>query len=407
LGQKDYIAGLDVGTTKVCCVLAEVDADTQSVDIIGVGLVPCSGLRRGVVVDLDTTTQAIEGAVEAARRMAGSISIRSVNVGVTGEHITSLNSRGIVAITSPDREVSQADVERAIENSRVIVLPPEQEIIHAIPRKYVVDGQDGIKDPVGMSGSRLEVETHIITGKSTFLDNVMRCVGRAGLAVESTTLEPIATSEAVLIEGEKDIGVAMVDVGGGTTDLAVYTEGEIAYTAVIPIGGRSVTNDIAIGLRAAFEDAEKSKLQYGCAMLEQVGDEDVFEISRLGLDEPDELPREMLTKIIEPRMREILEIAGRELEKSGALLPGGVVLTGGGSLLPGSVELATQVLNLPTRLGTPRNVGGLSDTVNSPVHATAVGLVGYAARQRPGEKEQRVTRKVKRGLLAWLKRLLG
>lgn len=401
MGQKDYIAGLDVGTTKVCCVLAEADSDRQSLDVIGVGLTPCSGLRRGVVVDLDATTQAIEDSIEAARRMAGSISIRSVSVGVTGEHITSLNSRGIVAITSPDREVSQSDVERAIENSRVIVLPPEQEIIHAIPRKYIVDGQDGIKDPVGMSGSRLEVETHIITGKSTFLDNVIRCVGRAGLAVESTVLEPIATSEAVLIEGEKDIGVAMVDIGGGTTDVAVYTEGEIAYTAVIPIGGRSVTNDISIGLRASFEDAERAKLEYGCALMDQTADDDVFTISRLGVDEAQELPREMLVKIIEPRMREILTMVQRELEKSGALLPGGVVLTGGGALLPGSIDLATEVLSLPTRLGTPRNIGGLSDTVDTPMHATAVGLVEYAARQHGGERESRLPVG-----LPWIKRFL-
>ncbi len=409
MSRKEYIAGLDIGTTKTCNVLAEVDLDARSVDIIGVGLTPSNGLRKGVVVDLDTTTEAVRSAVEKTQRMAGSIAIKSVVVGITGEHISSLNSRGVVAITSPDREVSAPDVERVVEASKVIVLPPEREIIHAIPRGFIVDGQDGVKDPVGMSGARLEVETHIVTGSSAFLDNVVKCVHRAGLSVDATVLEPIATSESVVMDAEKELGVALVDIGGGTTDVAVFTGGEIYYTAVLPVGGNHVTNDIAVGLRASQEEAETTKIKFGAADASMVGEDETFEITSLGSEAPRELPRELLVNITEPRMQEILQMVRAEIMKSGYLemLPAGAVLTGGASQMPGTAQLAEKILGMPVRLGLPRDVGGLSDTVASPVFATGVGLVVYAAKHQADLHEQEKTATLKRGFVNFFRRLFG
>lgn len=411
MSQKEFIAGLDIGTTKTCCVLADVNLDNGSVDIIGVGLTPSSGLRKGVVVDLDATTEGIRTAVDKAQRMAGNITIRSVVVGITGEHMSSLNSRGVVAITSPDREITQADVDRVVDASKVIVLPPEREIIHAIPRGFIVDGQDGVKDPVGMSGGRLEVETHIVTGSSTFIDNVIKCVQRAGLAVENTVLEPIATADAVVMSAEKDLGVAMVDIGGGTTDVAVFTAGEIYYTAVLPVGGNHVTNDIAVGLRASQEDAERSKIEYGCATVDMVDEDETFGIVALGGDTPRELPRTILGNIIEPRMQEIFQMVREELIKSGyhQLLPAGVVLTGGGAMMPGALDLAEKVLGVPVRMGLPRDVGGLHDTVQSPIYATAVGLVVHASKRHRDLREEEKSATLKQGLkeLFSLSRWLG
>lgn len=409
MSRKDYIAGLDIGTTKTCCVLTEADLDTGSVDIIGVGLTPSSGLRRGVVVDLDETTEGIREAVDRAQRMVGNVVIRSVVVGVTGEHISSLNSRGVVAITSPSREIQASDVERVVDASKVIVLPPEREIIHAIPRGFAVDGQDGIKDPVGMAGGRLEVETHIVTGSSTFLENVVRCVQRANLSVELTVLEPIAASESAVIPAEKELGVALVDIGGGTTDVAVFTNGEIYYTAVLPVGGNHVTNDIAIGLRTSQEEAEAGKIKYGCATVDMVSEDETFEITSLGADEARELPREILARIIEPRMQEILQMVRAELMKSGYLdlLPAGAVLTGGGALMPGVLDLAEKILGMPVRLGLPRNVGRLGDEVRSPIYTTAVGLALYAARYHVEAHEQERNSGLKQGILDLLRRIFG
>ena len=409
MSRKEFIAGLDIGTTKTCCVLADVDVDTGSVDVIGVGLTPSDGLRKGVVVDLDATTDAIRTAVDKAQRMAGNVSIRSVVVGVTGEHISSLNSRGVIAITSTDREVSASDVDRVVEASKVIVLPPEREIIHSIPRGFTLDGQDGVTDPVGMSGTRLEVETHIVTGASTFLDNLAKCVHRAGLAIHVTVLEPIATSESAVMAAEKDLGVALADIGGGTTDVAVFTNGEIYYTAVLPVGGIHVTNDIAVGLRAAAEEAERAKIDQGCATADAVEENQTFEITSLGADGPRELPRKILAKIIEPRMQEIFQMVREELMKSGYLemLPAGTVLTGGGAMLPATTDLAEKILGMPVRLGLPRDVGGLQDTVQSPIYTTSVGLVMHAARHQADlrEEEKRVT--LRQGLKDIFKRFFS
>lgn len=409
MSRKEYVAGLDIGTTKTCCVLADVDLDTNAVDIIGVGLAPSDGVRRGVVVDLDSTTEGIRTAVEKAQHMAGSVSIRSVVVGVTGEHISSLNSRGVIAITSSDREITRGDVERVVEASRVIVLPPEREIIHAIPRGFVVDGQDGVKDPMGMSGSRLEVETHIVTGSTTFLDNVVKCVRRAGLEIDSTVLEPIATSESAIIPAEKDLGVVLVDIGGGTTDVAVFVNGEIYYTAVLPVGGNHVTKDLSVGLRTSQEEAENIKLKYGCALMELVDVDDTFQVTSLGADEARELPREIMARIIEPRMQEILQMVREEVIKSGYidLLPGGVVLTGGGSQMPGTLDLAEKTLGMPARIGLPQNIGGLKDTVQSPIYTTAVGLVMHAAKAQADLREEEKKGTLKQGLFdvyRWFKR---
>lgn len=401
MSRKEYIAGLDIGTTKTCCVLADVDLDSLSADIIGVGLTPSNGIRKGVVVDLDATTDAIRFATDKAQKMAGTVSIKSVVVGVTGEHISSLNSRGVIAISSSDREVTASDVERAVDASKVIVLPPEREIIHSIPRDFTLDGQDGVKDPVGMSGSRLEVETHIVTGSTSFLDNVAKCVQRAGLETDMTVLEPIATSESAVMQAEKDLGVALVDIGGGTTDIAVFVNGEIFYTAVLPVGGNHVSKDIAVGLRASQEEAEKAKIAYGTATADMIEDDDTFEIVSLGEDSPTELPREILARIIEPRMQEIFQMVREELIKSGyiELLPAGTVLTGGGCQMPGTVELAESTLGMPIRLGLPRNVGGLVDTVQSPIFTTAVGLVLFAAKQHSDLREEEKSVTLKQSLL--------
>ncbi|OFX14529.1 MAG: cell division protein FtsA [Armatimonadetes bacterium RBG_16_58_9] len=409
MSRKEFIAGLDIGTTKTCCVLADVDLDQGSVDIIGVGLAPSDGLRRGVVVDLDATTQAIRTAVDKAQQMAGNVLIRSVVVGVTGEHISSLNSRGVIAITSPEREITASDVERVVEASKVIVLPPEREIVHSIPRGFTVDGQDGVKDPVGMSGGRLEVETHIVTGSTSFLDNVAKCVQRAGLTIDVTVLEPIATSESSVIPAEKDLGVALLDIGGGTTDVAVFTAGEIYYTAVLPVGGNHVTNDIAVGLRAAREEAERAKIDRGCAVGEMVEDGETFKITSLGAEKARELPREILAKIIEPRMQEIFQMAREELMKSGYLemLPAGTVLSGGGAMMPGSIDMAEKILGMPVRLGLPRDVGGLKDTVASPIYATGVGLVMHAARHQADLREEEKGVTLRQGLKDIFKRFFS
>lgn len=378
----DCIVGLDIGTTKVCAIVAEAD-DSGTVNIIGLGTSPSNGIRKGVVIDIDSASDAIADAVEKARRMTG-YEIHSVVVGVTGEHIASLNSRGVVAITHPSREITIDDLERVQDQARVIVLPPDREIIHAIPRAYSIDGQGGIRYPVGMSGTRLEVETHIVTGAVTFIQNVAKCIHKAGLSVEATVLEPIATGEAVLLPAERDLGVVLADIGGGTTDIAIFVDGDIFYSAVIPVGGNHVTRDISVGLRVSHEEAERVKLANGACLFNLVGapELDTFEITPLGSDEPRNIPRRILVEIIHPRMDELFTLVRQEIMKSGYynLLPAGVVLSGGGSEITGGAQLCQQVTGMPTRVGSPREVIGLSDTLKSPIYATGVGLVLYGAR---------------------------
>ncbi len=378
---KEVVVGLDIGTTKVCAIVGEV-MEGGRVNIVGMGSRPSQGVRKGVIVDLDGASIAIHDAVADASRMTG-YEIHTVVVGVTGQHIASLNSRGVVAITNADREVTVGDVERAHEQARVIVLPPDREIIHAIPRAYYIDGQEGISHPVGMSGTRLEVEAHIVTGAVTFLQNVAKSVHMAGLSVEATVLEPIATGEAVLTERERSMGVALADIGGGTTDIAIFSGGDVLYSGVIPVGGTHVTKDISIGLRSSEDEAERVKLRYGVARMSDVGpaEADLFEITTLASDDPRRFSRRILAEIIHPRMEELFELVKQELEKSGYynLLPAGLVLSGGGAQMVGARELCEHITGLPTRIGAPLEGIGLAEAVRSPIYATGVGLVLYGA----------------------------
>lgn len=376
---RDCVVGLDIGTTKVCTVVAELE-ERGRINIVGVGNSLSAGIRKGVVIDIDSAAQAIMDSVDKARSMSD-YEIHRVIVGVTGEHVASLNSRGVVAITHANREITEEDVLRVQDQSRVIVLPPDREIIHAIPRSYSIDGQGGIRFPVGMSGTRLEVETHIVTGAVTFLQNVAKAVHKAGLTIEATVLEPIATAEAVLLQDEKNLGVAIADIGGGTTDIAIFVDGDIYFSSAIPVGGSHVTRDISVGLRAAHDEAERIKIADAAAMVSLVDPDDVFEVASLGSDEPRLLPRRILAEIVEPRMQELFTMVRQEILKSGYynLLPAGIVLSGGGSQLAGNVELCRQVTGMPTRLGSPRNVAGVAEDLRSPVYATAVGLVQYGA----------------------------
>jgi cell division protein FtsA len=387
---RDCVVGLDIGTTKVCTIVAELDEDGRY-RIVGVGIALSSGIRKGVVIDIESAAQAITESLDKAQAMAG-YEIHRVIVGVTGAHIASLNSRGVIAITHPSREITEEDVARVQEQSRVIVLPPDREIIHAIPRSYSIDGQGGIRFPVGMSGTRLEVETHIVTGAITFLQNVTKSVHKAGLTIEMMTLEPIATAEAVLLADEKKLGVAVVDIGGGTADVAIFVEGDICYSSAIPVGGSHVTRDISVGLRASHEEAERVKLQEAVAMASLIDPNAVFEVASLGSDEPRILPQRILAEIVEPRMNELFTMVRQEILKSGYynLLPAGIVLSGGGSRLTGSIELCQQVTGMPTRLGLPHPVEGIAEDLRSPIYSTAIGLIEYGARAH--RQIQHVTR---------------
>ncbi|MBI3919929.1 MAG: cell division protein FtsA [Armatimonadetes bacterium] len=379
--RDSTIVGLDIGTTKIATVVGTVN-DRGRLEILGVGVHPSRGLKKAVVVDVEDTTDSIRQSVEKAQRMAGT-EIRSVHAGITGEHISSLNSRGVVTVTGPDKQITEEDVRRALETAEVIVIPPDREIIHTVTRGFKIDGQDGVKRPIGMCGARLEVETHIVTGAATFIHNVVRCVERAGLDLECLVLEPIATSEAVVTEAEKDLGVALVDIGGGTSDIAVFHGGSIAYSSAIPVGGNHVSRDISIGLRTSFEAAERIKVEHGVAMEELVGEEDILTVPAAGTGESRKFPKRILAQIIEPRMEELFVLMRKEVEKSGyeQHIAGGAIITGGGSLLPGTVPLAERVLEMPVRVGKPtQNLIGMTDAVSSPIYATGVGLVHYGAR---------------------------
>ena len=372
--------GLDIGTTKISCIIADQSA-TGELRIICIGNAPSEGLRRGAVVDLEKTVASITRAVEEAERMAG-VQAKGVHAGIAGDHIRSLNSRGVVAVSRKDNEIAPADVSRVIEAAKAIAIPTDREIIHVIPQEFIVDDQDGIKDPVGMSGVRLEAEVHIITGAVTSARNICRAIQRAGLKVYDLTLEPLASAAAVLDEDEKDLGVVLLDLGGGTTDVAVFHEGAVRHTSIIPFGGANVTSDIAIGLRTPIDKAEAIKIQYGSALASMVSGDEVVSVSGVGGRGDKEISRHVLASMIEPRMEEIFAIANKEVRKNhfAPLIGGGVVLTGGTSLLPGAVELAEQVFEMPVRLGLPRGIAGLSASINDPRYATGIGLVLHAAR---------------------------
>ena len=382
-GQENIIVGLDVGTTKICTVVGEVSGG--EINIIGIGTHPSIGLRKGVVVNIESTVESIQKAVEEAELMAG-CEISSVYAGIAGGHITGFNSRGIIAIKGS--EVTKFDVERVIDAARAVAIPMDREVIHVIPQEFIVDDQTGIQNPVGMSGVRLEAKIHIVTGAVTSAHNIVKCANRSGLDVCDIVLEPLASGEAVLTGEEKDLGTALLDLGGGTSDLAIFFEKNIKHTFVLSLGGNNLTNDIAIGLRASQTDAEKIKKKYGTCIAKNISAEEMIEVPGMGGRKPRKLPRQILGEILEPRMEEIFTLIKREIYRAGMenVITSGVVLTGGTSLLDGGTEVAESIFNLPTRLGKPMGIRGLVDVVNNPMYATGVGLVLYGARIEPAKK---------------------
>ncbi len=375
--RDNLIVGLDIGTTKICSIVAEVGHD--GADIVGIGSHPSHGLRKGVVVNIEKTVQSIKRAIEEAELMAG-CEISHVYAGIAGGHIKGFNSHGVIAVKH--REVNESDIKRVVDAARAVAIPPDREVIHILPQEFIVDEQDGIKDPIGMNGVRLEAKVHIVTGAVASAQNIVRCANRTGLNVSDIVLEQLASSEAALSSDEKELGVALVDIGGGTTDIAVFCGGSIKYTAVLTIGGDHFTNDIALGLRTPMGEAEKIKQRYGCAMASLVDEGENIEVASVGGRKPRNMSRRVLAEIIEPRAEELLELVQRELIKSGYedMLGAGVVLTGGCALLDGLPELGEKIFGMPARRGFPQGVGGLTDVVSSPAFATGVGLVLYGAK---------------------------
>ncbi|WP_437601528.1 cell division protein FtsA [Sorangium sp. So ce590] len=372
----EIVVGLDIGTTKVSAVVGEIDAD--GITILGVGNVPCRGLRKGVVSNIDWTVRAIAEAIEAAQTMAG-VEIRTVYAGVAGSHIRCQQSDGVAAVSGG--EVTRLDVERVLEGARAIPVDADRQIMHVLPREFMVDNQDGIRDPVGMSGVRLGVKVNLITAATSCVQNVVRCAERCGLTVADVVLEPLASAEAVLSEDEKEIGVVIIDIGGGTTDLLLYVDGGIAHASVIPAGGNNVTADIAAGLRTPMGEAERLKRNVGCALGRMVGDEEEIEVPGVGGHLPRKASRRVLSDIIEPRVEEIFAVVRKRIEDTGMLeqLSAGAVLTGGGVLMEGMTEFAEEILGMPVRLGVPVGVRGITQLVAGPQYATGVGLVQYGA----------------------------
>lgn len=378
MARKDScIVGLDIGTTKICAIVGQVGEN--GLDIVGIGTHPSRGLRKGVVINIESTVNSVKKAVEEAELMAG-CEISSVYTGIAGGHIKGFNTHGVIAIKG--QEVADDDVRRVVEAAQAVSLPVDREVIHILPQEFIVDEQDGIKEPMGMSGVRLEAKVHIVTGAVTCAQNLIKSCNRAGLDVGDFVLQSLASAEAVLSPEEKELGVALVDIGGGTTDIAVFFEGSIKYTSVIALGGNQLTSDIAIGLRTPAPEAEKIKKRYGCALTSMVHADETIEVPSVGGRKQKTIARQVLTGIIEPRMEEILTIVERELAKSGYkdLIASGVVLTGGSALLDGLPEMAEHILDLPVRRGVPSGIGGLVDVVNSPIYSTGVGLVLYGSK---------------------------
>jgi cell division protein FtsA len=379
-GEKNLIVGLDIGTSKVVAIVGEIKPD-DAIEIIGIGSHPSRGLKKGVVVNIESTVQSIQRAVEEAELMAG-CEIHSVYAGIAGNHIRSLNSHGIVAIK--DREVTHSDVDRVIDAARAVAIPADQKILHILPQEFIIDEQDGIREPVGMSGVRLEARVHMVTGAVSAAHNIVKCVRRCGLEVDDLILEQLSSSYAVLSEDEKELGVCLVDIGGGTTDIAVFTEGSIRHTAVIPIAGDQVTNDIAVALRTPTQHAEDIKMKYACALTQLASVEETIEVPSIGDRPSRRLSRQTLAEVVEPRYEELLTLVQGELRRSGFedLIAGGVVLTGGSSKMEGLIELAEEVFHMPVRLGVPQYVTGLVDVVRNPIYATGVGLLLFGHKNR-------------------------
>ena len=387
MAKKDdekLIVGLDIGTSKVLAIVGEI-SPTGEVEIVGVGHHPSRGMKKGVVVNIESTVQSIQRAVEEAELMAG-CQIHSVFAGIAGSHISSFNSHGIVAIK--DKEVGSNDVERVIEAARALAIPADQKVLHILPQEFIIDKQEGIREPIGMSGVRLEAKVHIVTGAVSAAQNIIKCIRRCGLEVDDIILEQLASSMSVLNDDEKELGVCIVDIGGGTTDISVFTDGAIRHTAVIPIAGDQVTNDIAVALRTPTQNAEDIKKKYGCALTQLAHRDDAIEVPSVGDRPPRKLSRQTLAEVVEPRIEELYGLIQAELRRSGFedVLGSGIVLTGGSAKMEGMVDLAEEIFHMPVRLGVPQYVGGLKGVVQNPIFATGVGLVLYGAKSRSGSQ---------------------
>jgi len=403
-GHENIVVGLDIGTTKICAVVGETS--NGDINIIGIGTSPSIGLRKGVVVNIESTVDSIKKAVEEAELMAG-CEISSVYAGIAGGHITGFNSRGIVAIKG--NEITQADVDRVIDAARAVAIPLDREVIHVLPQEFIVDDQTGIQNPVGMAGVRLEAKIHIVTGAVTSAHNIVKCANRSGLDVCDIVLESLASGEAVLSNEEKELGSGLLDLGGGTSDLAIFSGKNIKHTFVLGLGGNNLTNDIAIGVRAPLVEAEKIKTKYGTCLSQSITSEETIEIPGMGGREPRKLPRQILGEILEPRMEEIFSLIQREIYRTGmeSHINSGIVITGGTALLHGTSEIAESVFSLPVRIGRPSGISGLTDVVNNPMYATGVGLVIYGARNQVSKKfrirDNNIFNKVMNRMKKWFK----
>ncbi|MFQ5848577.1 MAG: cell division protein FtsA [Candidatus Methylomirabilales bacterium] len=389
--ESNVIVGLDIGTTKICAIIAELMED-GGLDIIGIGNSPSKGLRKGVVINIEVTVDSIKRALEEAELMAG-VDIHSVFVGIAGGHIKGINSRGVIAVSGKSREITQKDVDRVIDAAKAVALPVDREVIHVLPQEFIVDGQGGIKEPLGMNGVRLESEVHMVTGAVTSAQNIIKCCNRAGLEVQDIVLQQLASSLSTLTSDEKELGVVLVDIGGGTSDIAVFVEGSIWHTAVLSVGGDHITNDLAIGLRTPVHEAEEIKKKQGSALSSLIEREESIEVGGVGGRRPRAISRHMLCEIIRPRLEEIFSLVEREVRRAGfgEAVVAGMVVTGGCSILRGVPELAEEILKVPVRRGVPSGVAGLVDVVASPIYATAVGLVQYGVQNRHQRKFRRVT----------------
>tara|TARA_B100000959_G_scaffold32017_1_gene30455 strand:+ start:9066 stop:10304 length:1239 start_codon:yes stop_codon:yes gene_type:complete len=373
--EKNFIVGLDIGTSKVVAIVGELN-NSNEIEVVGIGTHPSRGLKKGVVVNIESTVHSIQKAVEEAELMAG-CDIHSVYAGIAGNHIKSLNSHGIVAIQ--DKEVSLNDVDRVIDAARAVAIPADQKILHILPQEFLIDSQEGILDPIGMSGIRMEAKVHMVTGAESAAQNIIKCIERCGLEVDDIVLEQLASSYSVLTEDEKDLGSCLVDIGGGTTDIAVFQGGAIQHTAVIPIAGDQVTNDIAVSMRTPTQYAEEIKIKYACALSQLANPDETIEVPSVGDRPPRRLARQTLAEIVEPRFEELFSLIRNELRRSGfeESTPAGIIITGGSSKMEGAVELAEEIFHVPVRLGSPQYVEGLIDVVRNPIHATGVGLLLY------------------------------
>ncbi len=395
--ERNLIVGLDIGTSKVAAIVGELASD-GSIEIIGIGSTPSKGLKKGVVVNLESTVQSIQKAIEEAELMAG-CQIKSVFAGIAGSHIRSLNSHGIVAIR--DKEVTKYDIDRVIDSALAVAIPADQKILHILPQEFVIDLQDGIKEPIGMSGIRLEAKVHMVTGSVSASQNIIKCIRRCGLEVEDIVLEQLASCNSVLTEDEKELGVCLIDIGGGTTDIAIFVEGAIKHTAVIPIAGDQVTNDIAVALRTPTINAEEIKRKYACALTQLASVDGIIEVPSIGDRAPRNISMQNLAEIIEPRYEELMLLVQSELRRSGneELIAAGIVLTGGSSKVMGLIELAEEIFHMPVRMGGPQNVTGLTEVVKNPIHSTGVGLLMY------GREHQNLNRSNDSEGFGWLSKM--